>query len=208
MRVVHITLDVYNTNSPRKVSLVGQSWGLGIAVIEKTLYHALRIFWAPGSAWRGSIKSVRFVRLYVCTSLCDVFLSGGFFPNNVSKLVQSRGFWCYWKIWSLIFLHLVYNESLYYLPYSCINSISGKNLVPEISAEMKWWISVSLYLLIKIDKNLKLILKSLGRAWSKMGMSILITETKNWLYFKKNWGKANSYFSDFWAKWSKMVVVV
>ena len=66
MRVVHITLDVYNTNSPRKVSLVGQSWGLGIAVIEKTLYHALRIFWAPGSAWRGSIKSVR---LSVCTSV-------------------------------------------------------------------------------------------------------------------------------------------
>ena len=36
----------------------------------------------------------------------------------------------------IFFLNLVYNESLYYLLYSCTNSIFGKYLVPEIWVEM------------------------------------------------------------------------
>ena len=36
----------------------------------------------------------------------------------------------------IFFLNLVYNESLYYLLYSCTNSIFGKYLVPEICVEM------------------------------------------------------------------------
>ena len=31
----------------------------------------------------------------------------------------------------LFFLIWVYNESVYYLPYSCTNFISGKNLIPR-----------------------------------------------------------------------------
>ena len=34
------------------------------------------------------------------------------------------------------FLNLGYNESLYYLLYSCTNSIFGKNLFPEMWAKM------------------------------------------------------------------------
>ena len=36
----------------------------------------------------------------------------------------------------IFFLNLVYNERLYYLLYSCTNSIFGKYLVPEIWVEM------------------------------------------------------------------------
>ena len=36
----------------------------------------------------------------------------------------------------IFYLNLVYNESLYYLLYSCTNPIFGKSLVPEIWAKM------------------------------------------------------------------------
>ena len=35
-----------------------------------------------------------------------------------------------------LFLNLIYNESLYYLLYLCINLIFGKNLVPVIWTKM------------------------------------------------------------------------
>ena len=43
-----------------------------------------------------------------------------FFLNLLENLVIS------------FFLNLIYNESLYYLVYSCMNLTFGKNLVPEI----------------------------------------------------------------------------
>ena len=48
----------------------------------------------------------------------------------------NRVFWIIKKFSLLFSLNLVYNESFYYLQYSCTNSIFGKNLVPEIWAKM------------------------------------------------------------------------
>ena len=87
---------------------------------------------------------------------------------------------------------MVYNESLYYLLYSCTNPISGNNLVPELWAKMLLANQITgflnqLYLWNKMMKKsnflnvdtdswkLEVDRKMLGWVGSKMGVATLFS---------------------------------
>ena len=68
------------------------------------------------------------------------FFLKNFFVPKMGKMDQNGskiGFFGFsGKFSHYFFLNLVYKECLYYLLYSCSNSILGKNLISEIWAKM------------------------------------------------------------------------
>ena len=70
-----------------------------------------------------------------CAWQSQIFLKKYFCPKN-GENGQKIKFLKFIGKYSLFFLDLVYNESLYYLLYSCTNPIFGKSLVPKICAKM------------------------------------------------------------------------
>ena len=128
--------------------------------VLKTRLRVIDIYllWTPGRGWKGHLNQGLFILPIFCPSVrkfsrdwlisffsetqhgvrepCVTesdFLKKIIFSKNeemCQKWAKNRVFKIYWKIQLLIFLNLVYKESLYYLLYSCTNSISGKNLIP------------------------------------------------------------------------------
>ena len=115
------------------------------------------------------------------------------------------------------FLNLIYNESLYYLVYSCMNLIFGKNLVPEIrskyyppirlqdSYRTKRLKSLIFSMLTHIHGNQKLIKKYwAGKSQSALSTLKLVVCQEgpneiNWfLMCWYKFMKAKSYFNNFW----------
>ena len=71
-------------------------------------------------------------RLYMEMCMTARLLKTIFCPQNGENGLKLGFIWINWKFGQWFFLNLVYNESSFYLLYSCINLIFGKNLVPEI----------------------------------------------------------------------------
>ena len=63
-------------------------------------------------------------------------MTARFFEKMGQKWTKNRVFEFIGKCSHYFFQNLFYNESLYYLLYSCTNLIFGKNLVREIWARM------------------------------------------------------------------------
>ena len=111
------------------------------------------------------------IHMKLCVTEPDFLVN--FFPK---KMVKTRIFWIYRKIWSLIYVNLFYSESFYYLLYSYTNIIFQENLVPKILAKMlsanqvaeflisyisrtKWWNSLMFCMLVQIYRDQKWIEK-------------------------------------------------
>ena len=120
---------------------------------HKTLLFFSDIYWTPGFDWKGPMN--KGLSIYLFVLLSGSFLGIGSLVFRGTQYVvrgpydvvhDSQIFWkkYFWpRNWKFIgkfshcfFLNLVYNKTLYYLLYSCINPLFSKNLVPEIWAKM------------------------------------------------------------------------
>ena len=74
------------------------------------------------------------------------------------KWAKNRVLWIYWKIWSLVFLNLFYNENVIIL-CSCRNPVFREIFVPEIWAKIRlqdFLINQIFCMMIQIHINYKL----------------------------------------------------
>ena len=116
------------------VNVTRQSIGFEVSLLKLLETHngilhkgILACFWIPGGSQEGPIKE----GLSSCLSVCpDVFKNFLHHVRNPYEVVHDSriflgkkkkiplngpqtGFQIHWKIWSFVFLNLLYNESLY-----------------------------------------------------------------------------------------------
>ena len=78
---------------------------------------------------------VLLAHVMLCMTELD-FLKKNIFTPEMGKMCQKLGLLNLLENLVILFLNLVSNENLYYLLYSRLNPIVGKNLVPEIWAKI------------------------------------------------------------------------